>query len=153
MPRIGVISDTHGLLRPQALAQLQGADYIVHGGDIGAPAILEQLAAIAPLTVVRGNNDYAPWAHAVPHTARLDVGVVGIYALHDIATLAIDPIAAGIRVIISGHSHRPTAEWRSGMLYLNPGSAGPRRFKLPVSVAELMVDGPSVTARIIELNL
>ena len=153
MLRIGVISDTHGLLRPEALAQLQGADYIVHGGDIGDPAILEQLAAIAPLTVVRGNNDNAAWAQAVPHSARLDVGEVGIYAIHDIATLDVDPIAAGIRVIISGHSHRPTSELRSGILYLNPGSAGPRRFKLPVSVAELLVDGPSVTARVIELNI
>ena len=153
MLRIGVISDTHGLLRPEALAQLQGADYIVHGGDIGDPAILEQLAAIAPLTVVRGNNDNDAWAKAVPHGARLDVGEVGIYAVHDIATLDVDPIAAGIRVVISGHSHRPASEWRSGILYLNPGSAGPRRFKLPVSVAELLVDGRSVTARVIELEI
>ena len=153
MLRIGVISDTHGLLRPQALAQLQGADFIVHGGDIGDPAILEQLAAIAPLTVVRGNNDTGLWAQVVPHAARLDIGELGIYVLHDLATLAIDPIAAGIGVIISGHTHCPTVTWRSGMLYLNPGSAGPRRFKLPVSVAEILVDGPSVTARIIELMI
>jgi len=153
MLRIGVISDTHGLLRPEALAPLQGCHHIVHGGDIGSQAILDQLAAIAPLTAVRGNNDRAPWADAVPDTARFQIGDIGIYAIHDLALLAIDPIAAGVRVIISGHSHRPTAEWHGGILYLNPGSAGPRRFTLPVSVAELLVDGPSVTARIIELAL
>jgi uncharacterized protein len=153
VPRIGVISDTHGLLRPEALAQLQGADYIVHAGDIGNPAILEQLAAIAPLTVVRGNNDKAAWADAIPPGARLDVGELGIYVVHDIATLAIDAVAAGIAVVISGHSHCPTAQSRSGILYLNPGSAGPRRFRLPVTVAELLIDGPSVTARVIELAL
>ena len=154
MLRIGVISDTHGLLRPEALAQLQGSDHIIHGGDIGNPDILDQLAAIAPLTVVRGNNDNAPWAHAIPETARLDVGGVSIYAIHNIAMLDIEPVAAGVHVIISGHSHCPTKQFRSGILYLNPGSAGPRRFKLPVSVAELLVDGPSsLTARLIELEL
>jgi putative phosphoesterase len=151
--RVGVISDTHGLLRPEALAQLQGCDHIVHGGDIGDPAILDQLAAIAPLTAVRGNNDHAPWGRAIPETARLDLGEVSMYVLHDIATLEIDPIAAGIQVIISGHSHCPAKLLREGILYLNPGSAGPRRFKLPVAVAELLVDGPSVTARIIELAI
>jgi len=151
--RIGVISDTHGLLRPEALAQLQGCDHIVHGGDIGNPSILEQLAAIAPLTVVRGNNDNEPWARGIPETARLDVGQIRIYAVHNIATLDIDPVAAGIHIVISGHSHSPTKEFRNGILYLNPGSAGPRRFKLPVSVAEILVDGPSLTARLIELEL
>lgn len=153
MPRIGVISDTHGLLRPQALAQLQGCDHIIHGGDIGNQGILDQLAAIAPLTVVRGNNDRGAWAGAIPETARLDVGEVGMYVLHDIATLALDPVVAGLRIVVSGHSHRPKSEWRSGILYLNPGSAGPRRFSLPVSVADILVDGSSVTVRVIELDI
>jgi putative phosphoesterase len=141
------------LLRPEALAQLQGCAHIIHGGDIGDPSILEQLAAIAPLTVVRGNNDNAPWAHAIPDTARLDVEGISIYVVHNIATMDIDPVAAGIDVLVSGHSHCPTKQFRSGILYLNPGSAGPRRFKLPVSVAEILVDGPSLTARLIELEL
>ena len=153
MLRIGVISDTHGLLRPQALAQLEGCDHIIHGGDIGNQGILDQLSAIAPLTVVRGNNDRGPWASAIPQTARLDLGEVSFYALHDIADLAIDPAGVGIRVVVAGHSHRPKSEWRDGILYLNPGSAGPRRFKLPVSVAECLVDGPSVTVRVIELDI
>lgn len=151
--RIGVISDTHGLLRPEALAHMQGCGHIIHGGDIGNPSILDQLAAIAPLTVVRGNNDNAPWARAIPETARLDLGGILIYAIHNIAMLDIDPVAAGIQVIISGHSHCPTKQLRSGILYLNPGSAGPRRFKLPVSVADILVGGPSLTARLIELEI
>lgn len=153
MLRIGVISDTHGLLRPEALAQMQGSDFIVHAGDIGNPDILAQLAAIAPLTVVRGNNDYAPWGAAIPEEARLEVGGISLYAVHNIATLAIDPVAAGIHVVISGHSHCPTKQFHGGILYLNPGSAGPRRFKLPIAVAEILVDGASFTARVIELDL
>jgi putative phosphoesterase len=153
MARIGVISDTHGLLRPQALAQLQGSDYIIHGGDIGNQDIVDQLAAIAPLTVVRGNNDRGAWAGAIPETARLDVGEVGIYVLHDVATMPIDPLGAGIKVVVSGHSHRPIAQWRGAILYLNPGSAGPRRFSLPVSVAEILVDGAALTVRVIELDI
>ena len=153
MLRIGVISDTHGLLRPQALAQLQGCDHIIHGGDIGNQDILEQLAVIAPLTVVRGNNDRGEWAEGIPDTARLDLGEVSIYVLHDIAALAIDPVVAGIRIVVTGHSHRPKSEWHGGILYLNPGSAGPRRFSLPVSLAECLVDGPSVTVRVIELDI
>ncbi len=153
MIRVGVISDTHGLLRPQALAALAGCDYLVHGGDIGNAAILDALAAIAPLTVVRGNNDRAGWAGAVPDSARLDIGPLAIYAVHDIATLAVDPAAEGIAVVVYGHSHRPRVEHRDGVLYVNPGSAGPRRFSLPVSVAELLIDGSSVSASIIELDI
>lgn len=153
MLRIGVISDTHGLLRPEALAALQGSDHIVHGGDIGNPAILARLRDIAPLTVVRGNNDRAAWAIDVPHSARLQLGEVSLHAVHDVATLDIDPVAAGVQVIVYGHSHSPTVTWRGGILYLNPGSAGPRRFKLPVSVAQLLVNGPSVTARVIQLDV
>ena len=152
MLRVGVISDTHGLLRPKALAQLAGSDYIVHGGDIGNPDILEQLAGIAPLTVVRGNNDRAPWARAIADTAILELGEVKLFALHNIGELAIDPAAEGVRVVVYGHSHCPVTQWRGGVLYLNPGSAGPRRFKLPISVAELIVDGPTVSARIIQLD-
>jgi putative phosphoesterase len=151
MVRIGVISDTHGLLRPEALAQLAGCDHIVHGGDIGGQDILDQLSAIAPLTVVRGNNDRAPWAAAVPDTARVRIAGLTLYAVHDIATIGIDPAAEGIDVVVSGHSHKPLAERRGGVLYLNPGSAGPRRFSLPISLAHLTVDGGAVSARIIEL--
>ena len=153
MIRIGVISDTHGLLRPQAVAALAGSDFIVHGGDIGNAGILADLAAMAPLTVVRGNNDKGPWAHAVPEFARLEIGNVCIHAVHDIATIDIDPRQAGVQIVIYGHSHRPKAEQRGPVLYLNPGSAGPRRFKLPVSVAILDIDGDTINARIIELQI
>lgn len=151
MVRIGVISDTHGLLRPEALVALAGCDHIVHGGDIGGQDILDQLRAIAPLTVVRGNNDRAPWADAVPETARVQIAGLTLFAVHDIATIGLDPAAEGIAVVVSGHSHQPLAEWRGGVLYLNPGSAGPRRFRLPVSLAHLSIDGAAPAARIIEL--
>lgn len=153
MIRVGVISDTHGLLRPQALAALAGSDYIVHGGDIGNETILSDLALIAPLTVVRGNNDKGPWARDIPGSARLQLGNVCIYAVHDIATIDIDPRQAGVQVVIYGHSHKPRAEHRGAVLFLNPGSAGPRRFKLPVSVAMLEIDGDAVQARIVELDI
>ena len=152
--RIGLISDTHGLLRPEALDVLAGSDHIIHGGDIGGPEILERLAAIAPLTVVRGNNDTAPWARALPETARVDFGAVAVFAIHDLAALPTvlpDPRAAGVRVVVSGHSHRPACGERDGVLYVNPGSAGRRRFSLPIACAELRVDGVSVTARLLTL--
>ena len=149
--RIGLISDTHGLLRPEALAFLRGCEHIVHGGDIGGTAILEALAAIAPLTAVRGNNDRDAWAEAVPETALVELDGVRLYAIHDLAQLDIDPVAAGVRVVVSGHSHRPRAEERDGVLYLNPGSAGPRRFRLPISAADLKIDAGVVTPRIVEL--
>ena len=149
--RVGLISDTHGLLRPQALAALQGSDFIVHGGDIGHAGILEALQAIAPLTVVRGNNDREPWAARIPETEFLQVAGVLVYAIHDLSQIDIDPAAAGVRVVVSGHSHKPKVEERGGVLYVNPGSAGPRRFKLPIAVAELVVTGDAVTARIVEL--
>jgi len=150
--RIGVISDTHGLLRPEALAFLQGSDRIVHGGDIGDPRILDALAAIAPLTVVRGNNDGAAWADGVPETALLEAGGLRLFAIHDLALLRIDPVAEGIQVVVSGHSHRPLAEQRGPVLYLNPGSAGPRRFKLPISIAELRIEGAKIAPRLVELG-
>ena len=146
--RIGLISDTHGLLRPEALAWLQGSDYIVHGGDIGSPEILDQLAQVAPVTAVRGNNDRDGWAMQVPETDFLQVGELFIYALHDLALLDIDPAGAGVRVVVTGHSHKPLIDEREGVLYVNPGSAGPRRFTLPISAGELIVDGAQVRARI-----
>lgn len=150
MIRVGLVSDTHGLLRPEAVAALQGSDFIVHGGDIGDAGILEALAAIAPLTVVRGNNDREPWADRIPETALLNAGGVVVHAIHDLSQFAAAP--AGVRVVVSGHSHKPKTEERAGVLYVNPGSAGPRRFKLPIAVAELIVDGGAVSARIIELG-
>jgi uncharacterized protein len=151
MHRIGLISDTHGLLRPEAIAFLRGCEHIVHGGDIGDARILQALAAIAPLTAVRGNNDQGAWAEAVPETALLELGGLRLYAIHDLAQLDIDPVAAGVRVVVAGHSHRPRAEERDGVLYLNPGSAGPRRFRLPISAAELKIERDVVTPRIVEL--
>jgi putative phosphoesterase len=149
--RIGLISDTHGLLRPEALDFLAGSDHIVHGGDIGGPDILERLAGIAPLTVVRGNNDTAPWAKSIPETARIDVGGVGIVVIHDIKALGVDPAAAGVRVVVSGHSHKPACVERGGVLYVNPGSAGRRRFTLPISAGELLIEGGRVEARLVTL--
>jgi putative phosphoesterase len=149
--RIGLISDTHGLLRPEALDFLAGCDHIVHGGDIGNAAILERLAQIAPLTVVRGNNDREAWARAIPISATLQVAGVVLHAIHDLKELDIDPRAAGVRVVISGHSHKPACAERGGVLYINPGSAGRRRFSLPISAAELVIEGGSVHPRIVTL--
>jgi uncharacterized protein len=151
MARIGLISDTHGLLRPQAVSLLRGCDHIVHGGDIGCAEILAQLSALAPVTAVRGNNDRGPWAERLAQTELVQIGKVWVYALHDIAQLDIDPNGAGVHVVVSGHSHKPSVERRDGVLYVNPGSAGPRRFKLPISVAELLVEGSAVSARLVEL--
>ncbi|VTU13071.1 phosphodiesterase [Variovorax sp. SRS16] len=152
MQRIGLISDTHGLLRPQAMEFLRGCDHIVHGGDIGAQHVLDALAAIAPLTAVRGNNDGAAWADAIRETEHIELGGVWLYAIHDLARLDIDPAAEGIRVVVSGHSHRPVIEEREGVLYINPGSAGPRRFRLPISVGELIIEGGAITPRIVEMD-
>lgn len=151
MIRVGLISDTHGLLRPEAKAFLHGSDYIVHGGDTCDPRILQELAGLAPLTAVRGNNDVGAWADGVPERGFLQVGGILLYALHDLAQLDIDPRAAGVHVVVSGHSHKPHVERRDGVLYVNPGSSGPRRFTLPVAVGELIVAGADVSARIVEL--
>jgi uncharacterized protein len=153
MRRVGVISDTHGLLRPEAVAFLRGSDFIVHAGDIGDADVLDKLKAIAPLTVVRGNNDTGPWAKAIAQTEVLQVDGVSLYVLHNLAELAIDPKAAGHRVVVSGHSHKPLVEEHAGVLYVNPGSAGPRRFKLPIAVAELELAGRAVKARLVELEV
>ena len=152
MKRIGLISDTHGLLRPQALAFLHGCDHVLHAGDVGDPAILAAIARIAPLTAVRGNNDHGDWADALPASADVVFERVRIHVLHDVATLAIDPRASGANVVVSGHSHRPSIARRDGILYVNPGSAGRRRFRLPIAVGELAIDGGDVTARIVELD-
>ena len=153
MQRIGLISDTHGLLRPEAIAFLRGSDYIVHAGDIGDAAVLSELSAVAPVTAVRGNNDTGAWAEGIAESAVLKVGVVSIYVLHDLAQLELDPAAAGCQVVVSGHSHKPLLKRRDGVLYLNPGSAGPRRFKLPIAVAELKVAGAAVEGRLVELAI
>ena len=152
MFRIGLISDTHGLLRAEATAFLRGCDFIVHGGDIGDPSILEVLAALAPVRAVRGNNDRGPWADALRETELLRVGEICVYTIHDLAQLDIEPSAAGVRVVVSGHSHKPSIEEREGVLFVNPGSSGPRRFKLPIAVGELRVSGSDVTARIVHLQ-
>ena len=150
---IGVISDTHGLLRPQALEALQGCDHIVHAGDIGAEKILAELREIAPLTAVRGNNDTQPWARSVPETARLPVHGRLLHIVHDVKALDIDPAAEGVSIVIAGHSHKPSIADRDGVLFLNPGSAGPRRFNLPLCVAKLYVYERSVSAEIVHLDL
>lgn len=150
---IGVISDTHGLIRPESLRALRGAELIIHAGDIGKPEVIETLKSIAPVVAIRGNNDKEKWARKFPETAVVEVGKVRIYVIHNLKELEIDPAAAGFQVVISGHSHRPSITKRNGVLFLNPGSAGPRRFKLPVSVARLRVRGESVSARIVELAL
>lgn len=141
--RIGVIADTHGLLRPEALEALRGCERILHLGDIGPASLLDQLRELAPLEVVRGNNDTEDWAAALPETLLLELGGLRLYLIHDLKQLTLDPIAAGIDVVLAGHSHKPLNEVRDGVLYLNPGSAGPRRFRLPIALAILeIVDGP-----------
>lgn len=134
---IGLISDTHGLLRPQALAALEGSELIIHAGDVGDPKILEALKNIAPVFAVRGNVDTQPWARALPETEVVTIGGATIYVLHDVHALDLDPVAAGFQMIVSGHSHQPGSAEKRGVLYVNPGSAGPRRFNLPVTVARL----------------
>lgn len=147
---IGVISDTHGLLRPEALEALTGVDAILHAGDIGKPEILEELNKIAPVTAVRGNNDKGDWARDIPGRQLIEINGARIYMLHDLKELDLSPEHAGIRVVITGHSHKPVIQNRNGILYLNPGSAGPRRFKLPITFALLLVrDG--VSAEIVDL--
>jgi len=153
LKRVGLISDTHGLLRPQALDYLRGSDHIVHAGDIVDPAILDRLAELAPLTAVRGNNDTGAWARALPETATLTLDGVTIHILHDLMELAIDPAAHGVRVVIAGHSHKPACEERGGVLYVNPGSAGRRRFTLPISVGELLIEDGQVDVRLLTLDV
>lgn len=152
---VGVISDTHGLLRPEAVAALEGCQLIVHAGDVGDPDILDELAAIAPVHAVRGNTDHGSWAVRLPHDEVVRVGDVLIYVIHDIAEIDLEPAVAGFHAVVYGHSHHPEIRQTDGLLYLNPGSAGPRRFSLPVSLARLRVDGgesaPRLTAELVEL--
>ena len=149
---VGLISDTHGLLRPEALAALQGADLIVHAGDIGKPEVLDRLREVAPTFAVRGNIDTEAWAAALPTTEAVEVGPRVLWVLHDIAQLDLDP-TVGFAAVVFGHSHKPSMETRDGVLYINPGSAGPRRFKLPVTVARLKVTDASLEPEIVDLDV
>ena len=151
--RIGIISDTHGLVRPEALRALEGSDRIVHAGDIGTRDVLAALAAIAPVTAVRGNNDTAAWARALGDTAAVETDGVRLWVLHDVGELDLSPRAAGIAAVIAGHSHRPSIQSRDGALFVNPGSAGPRRFHLPVSIARMVVDAGAVRAELVTLEV
>jgi putative phosphoesterase len=150
---IGVISDTHGLVRPEAVAALKGAEMLIHAGDIGKPEVLEALIAIAPVVAVRGNNDRGTWAATLPETAIVELGTLRLYVLHDVKTLTLDPVTAGFAAVIAGHSHQPRLEQRQGVLFLNPGSAGPRRFRLPIAVARLYVRAETLDAELIELDV
>jgi uncharacterized protein len=149
--RIGVISDTHGLLRPEAVAALTRVELIIHAGDLGNPQILADLSRLAPVHAVRGNTDRGAWAAALPRNRVVEVGGLLLYVLHDLHTLDLDPAAAGLSAVIFGHSHSPHLEHKNGVLYLNPGSAGPRRFTLPVSLAILKIQNHSLNSNLIKL--
>jgi uncharacterized protein len=150
---IGILSDTHGLLRPEVTASLQGSDRIVHAGDIGAPEIIERLSLIAPVTAVRGNNDQGEWAERFPECQHAEFAGMQFQILHDVSLLDMSSVPATVRVVISGHSHKASSVWRSGVLYLNPGSAGPRRFHLPVTVARVGLNSLDITVDILELDV
>ena len=151
MITIGVISDTHGLLRTEAVEKLRGSDYIIHAGDIGDATILHKLSELAPVTAVRGNVDRAKWARKIPDTNVLDVAGISIYVLHDLQQLDLKPESAGFAAVVSGHSHVPKQETKNGVLYLNPGSAGPRRFRLPITVGRIILQAAELRAEIMEL--
>jgi len=151
--RIGVISDTHGLLRPQALEALRGSDHILHAGDVGDPTILDALKAIAPITAIRGNIDTHGQCAQLPPTELVEFDGLSLYMLHDLNALDLDPVSAGIGAILSGHSHQPKIERRSGVLYFNPGSAGPRRFSLPITLGLLEIQSGQIEPRLIHLPL
>jgi len=153
MTRLGVIADTHGLMRPEALAALRASDLIIHAGDIGEPEVLVSLRAIAPVVAVRGNNDRAAWARRLPESRTLRVGAIRVHVVHDVKDLAVDLERAQIRLVVSGHSHRPWIRDDQGVLFVNPGSAGPRRFALPVSVARCFVRRDRVEARLIRIPM
>lgn len=148
---IGIISDTHGLLRPEACERLAGVDHILHAGDIGGRAVIGGLQALAPTTAIRGNIDTAHWAQRYPETARLMLGGRFFYVIHNLKELDLDPVAAGVNVVVSGHSHQPKIEAVGGVLYLNPGSAGPRRFSLPIALATLELTGDALKPRLHQL--
>ena len=148
---VGVISDTHGLLRPEAIEALRGSEHIIHAGDIGAPEIIPALEEIAPVSAIRGNVDREPWAKKFPETDVVELAGVHIYVIHDLKALDLNPRAAGFTAVISGHSHQPRQEIKDEVLYFNPGSAGPRRFRLPVTVGRLDIIEGKVSGRIIQL--
>jgi len=150
--RVGLISDTHGLVRPEALAALRGVDHILHAGDIGGAGVLEALSSLAPVTAIRGNNDNDAWGRAVPDTEMVELGGTWVYLVHDLGDLDIDPVAAGVDVVMSGHSHKPAVFEEDGVLYVNPGSAGPRRFSLPISVGTLIIEGGRPRAELTTLE-
>jgi putative phosphoesterase len=149
---VGVISDTHGLLREEVVRRLGGVDHIIHAGDVGTPDILDALRSIAPLTAVRGNVDHGAWADDLPETEALEIAEVLIYVIHDALDLDIDPTTAGFAAVVSGHSHQPSFAENAGVLFLNPGSAGPRRFDLPISLVRLHIEGQVLTPRLIEIK-
>jgi uncharacterized protein len=151
--RIGVISDTHGLLRPEALKALTNSELIIHAGDIGKPEVLDSLSSIAPVLAIRGNNDRGAWAKKIPDILSLRVNGIGLYIIHDVNDLEIDPAAGGFHAVISGHSHKPGITTRDEVTFINPGSAGPRRFKLPVAVAKLEIFDDKVKAAIDTLDI
>ncbi|GHA76076.1 metallophosphoesterase family protein [Cognatilysobacter bugurensis] len=151
--RIGLISDTHGLLRPEALHFLRGSDAIIHGGDIGPPDLLDALRVLAPLTVVRGNNDTAPWARSIEEACTVDFDGRRVHVLHDLKQLALHPEAEDIAVVVTGHTHKPLVRRVGGVIYINPGSAGPRRFSLPIAVGELVLRPDGIDARTVELDV
>jgi uncharacterized protein len=148
---VGVISDTHGLLRPEVLEVFRGVSLILHAGDIGNAEVLEELRVLAPVTAIRGNNDIGEWARRIPETQTLSVGDASIFMLHNLKEMKVNPSAENLAAVISGHSHKPAVDYRDGILFLNPGSAGPRRFKLPISVARLIIQGATVRAELIDL--
>jgi putative phosphoesterase len=150
---IGLISDTHGLLRQEALTALKGSELIIHAGDVGKPDILEELRALAPVVAVRGNIDKGAWASQLPTTTVVEAGLASIYVLHDVQELDLDPAAAGFSIVVSGHSHKASRTERSGVLYLNPGSAGPRRFRLPITVARLDLSQAPWEVEFVDLSI
>jgi uncharacterized protein len=150
--RIGLISDTHGLVRQEALGSLVGAEVVVHAGDIGKPDVIRALETVAPVKAIRGNNDYGDWARRFPESTVIEVAGIKIYVVHDVNEMKFDPASAGFNVVVSGHSHQPSVQRREGVLYVNPGSAGPRRFKLPIAVGRLSIRGATIDAQIIELS-
>ena len=150
--RIGLISDTHGLIRPEALAALRGSELIIHAGDIGKPAVLEALEAIAPVIAIRGNNDRDSWARRIPYFLELKINGIRIYLIHNVNELERNSVN-GFHAVISGHSHKPSVMTQEGVLFINPGSAGPRRFKLPVAVGRLQIIGAGIRAKILNLEV
>jgi len=151
--RVGLISDTHGLLRPEALAALQGSELIIHAGDIGKPEVLASLKSVAPVLAIRGNNDREPWAKKIPDILRLYVNGVCLFIIHNVNDLEVNPAAKGFHAVISGHSHKPSLTNSDGVIFLNPGSAGPRRFRLPVTVGRLHVGDDGLRPEIVDLDV